>query len=839
MNSKSLMVAMGVSGLLVGANAATTYSEEGSTLVATVSSASETNEFDSTYADALNANTYTAFEKRGDGGLFMPNDISSYMGTVTVRVGSLGYRKSTSLGSLAAGNGAVTVIDGATLFIPNTDNGVTANTVSPLGKAFRLAGMGVNGAGAVDLRSEQQKCPMGTNITLTADTRVRNRTQYYWGFTWGSPQVAHRCRLDMGGHVLRLYSEASTPQFRMVDVVNPGHIEQEHIPSTFTLNKSILGGSSANEVRITTTESQPSFYFEDITYDNDRMSFPYLPMWKLVTGTGGSDKNGLYYLRSSTPGYDFPCNDYPGISTNINAWGGPVLLNGTRQLNIQSTITSHGGLTLLGKVSGNQPLRIWGNRNDDGSAYHHPYLNLVCPENDFTSEFVVRYGGIRLWNPGAIGNPSVVKLEEGEVAFDNLCDDFGALPDLNANCGLGTWQNHVSLMYTNEVRFGRGEWKSVTKTGDERLWWYSGTGAKELNITGGFLKLPRRAKIAGLYSAQTNSYNGSDIERLYTLGGRAEGSEWCRARDLEPGVRSPNYKEHAYNNYNYKVDPAQPNRDAQWSTVIYSGYVWNNSPTNETWSFAGGGSKKYRLTIGDTVVYDVVRTGSGTLGHGTAVLAPGPNYFELANYRTYKRDTFTHYVDNWHNEYLNFAYKRSGDDSAIQSEYRRMEDPGDGSLFTFCLPGEEIVYPRHPGVTHTSLQPDFAHITFADGTGLDLEGVTNYVAASFTGWPIVTNATCFAVTNRWTLRTADLGTKALTTDGRLDLSRAILDFDDATVLPSQGDVVYRVAEAAGGVTGQPVVETGIPKRRYGTRVTADGKALELVRIPAGTKLYFR
>ena len=825
MSSKSLMAAIGVLGLLVGANAATTYSEEGTTLVATVSSAAETNEFDSTYADALNANSYTAFEKRGDGGLFMPNDISSYMGTVTVRVGSLGYRKSTSLGSLAAGNGAVTVIDGATLFIPNTDNGVTANTVSPLGKAFYLAGMGGNGAGAVDSRSEQQRCPMGTNVTLTADARVRNRTQYFWGNAWNS--VNHRCRLDMGTNILCLYSEGSSPDFKMVDVVNPGHIVQEC--NGLGLSGTALGGSAANEMRLEPVRSSVTAFIIPSVTDQ-------LRLWTLVP-------HRWINVRGTTQSYNFPCNDYPGVTTNENVWHGPVLLKGTSQINVQSGTICHGGLAFLGKVSGTAPLRVWGNRNDDGSNYHHPYLNLVCPENDFTGEFILRYGGVRLWNPGAIGNPSVVKLEEGEVAFDNLCDDFGALPDLNADCGLGTWSGHVSLIYTNEVRFGRGEWNSVTKTGPEQLWWYSGTGAKELNITGGFLKLPRRAKIAGLYSAQTNGYGDSGIQALFLAGSRGEGTDWCRQRDLEPGVRAPNCETHAYNIYNYKLNPSRSG-DAQWSTVIYSGYVWNNSTTNETWSFAGGGGRCYRLTIGDTVVYDVDRTsGSNSdtaiLGHGSAVLQPGPNFFELATYRAYRLDGYYTQTNNWWNKQLNFAYKRSGDDSAVQTEYRRMEDPGDGSLFTFCLPGEEIFYPRHPGETYTSIQPDFAHITFADGSGLDLEGVTNYVAASFTGWPIVTNATCFAVTNRWTLRTADLGTKKLTTDGRLDLSRATLDFDNAAQLPANGDVVYRVAEAVGGVTGVPVVSTGIPKRRYGARVTADGKALEIVRVPRGMKIDFK
>ena len=53
---------------LASAWAGTTYTEEGTVLVATVDAA-ETNEFDSTYATKLNANDYTAFEKRGNGGL--------------------------------------------------------------------------------------------------------------------------------------------------------------------------------------------------------------------------------------------------------------------------------------------------------------------------------------------------------------------------------------------------------------------------------------------------------------------------------------------------------------------------------------------------------------------------------------------------------------------------------------------------------------------------------------------------------------------------------------------------------------------------------------------------
>lgn len=801
--------------------------ENGSTLVATVSSAAETNEFDSARAVELSSNAYTAFEKRGPGGLFMPADISGYTGTVRAREGSLGYRTSNSLGSLADGNGAVTVDSGATLFIPAS---AAESSVSPLGKSFVLSGLGVSGAGAVELCGKQLNCPMGTNITLAGETRIRNRAQYYWANSWGSPSVERRCRLDMAGNVLRLHSENIYAEFKSVDVSNPGHIVFEKKPMDITTSE--LGGSGANEVRF-------EMPYGEVASWTVRQSNTYLPMWKIVAADG---ENGLYSIRSVDMSYDVAYNPYPGIATNVSAWGGPVVLNGGKQVNIQSPTRWHGGVTFLGKVSGNAPLRVWGNRVDDTSNFHHPYLNLVCPENDFTGVLTMRYSGIRLWNPGAVGNPRNVQLQGGEVVFDNLCDDFGRLPPLEADCSDSTW-NGVTMSFTNDVRFGRGTWESVVKKGDERLLWYSASGADELAVSNGFVKLPRRAGIAGLYSAQTNSYSSPAMTGLFEIGGRGDGSEWCRRCDLEPGVRSPNYTTHAHHNYNYKQDPSK-NGDAQWSTVVYSGYVWNNSPTNETWSFVGGGNRRYRLTIGDTVVYDIDRGVANVLGHGTAVLQPGPNYFELVNYRTYKTDLTAVRsgtgTTTWNKDAFNFGYMRSGADTTVISDYRVMEDPGDGSLFTFCLPGEEFEYPRHEGETHRGIQPDFAHITFGDGAGLDLEGVTNYVAASFTGFPVITNATHFAVTNRWTIPVAAMltGTKRLATDGRIDLSKATVCFDDADLLPSGGSPMYEICVAADGVSGLPAVEPDF-MARWKVRISDDGKALQLFRVPIGTKLHIR
>jgi len=786
-------------GMLPGA---TTYTVENTTnLVATVA-AGETNAFDSAYATALNANTYTAFVKRGEGGLVMPDNIASYMGSVTVEKGSLGYTYTASLGSLAEGNGDVTVVDGATLYLIQH---TPANDVKPWGKRFVIAGFGVNGAGAINLRNEEQGSPFGTNVVLTGDTRVRNRTQYFWAAS------SRRCGLDMNGHTLFLYSEGSSPQFSYIDISHPGNVVIENF--SFGMDGTQFGGTGANVLVMTNNAS--------MLMPNAASDSP----WTLKMMSSS-------YIRGSSS-YTAIYNEWPGVSTNVAVWKGPVSLTGPNLINFQSAATIHGGGALLGKVSGSAPFRVWGNSFNDGTSYHHPYLNLVCPENDFTGKLTARFGGIRLWNPGAIGRPSEVALEEGEIAFDNLRDDFGNMPDLTVNCGTYTYFG-LTVPYTNEVRFGRGKWKSVTKTGDEKMWWYSGTGSDLLDVKGGQVKFGRRAKIAGLYSSLTNAYSWGIFDTVYASGAVPK-------TDLEPGVRSPNHAEHAYQNYTYKLDPNQVG-DSQYAVVVYRGYIWNNDPTNVIWSFAGGLGRRFKLTIGDATVFEIDRSVSNVAGVGSAVLKPGPNLFDFRGCRSYRTDYWQiKGASNvtWPSEYFNFGYK-VGEASTVQSDYRQLEDPGDGSILTFCLPDAPIVYPGHESVTNSGVQADFALMKFADGAGLDLEGLTNYVAASIQGFPTVTNATDFAVTNLWTVPVAGLGTKQLVCDGRLDLSKATIAVDDIASFPRTCGATYLIGTAAGGIVGTPSVY--IPdesKRRFRAEVSGDFKSVFLAYEPAGTTIIFR
>ena len=91
-----------------------------------------TNVIDSTYVEKLNNRDFDKLVKKGVGGLDIDVSLEGYMGAIDVEEGSLIYRTSTSLGSLAEGNGAVTVKDGATLCAWCT----TVNGLTLYGKTF-------------------------------------------------------------------------------------------------------------------------------------------------------------------------------------------------------------------------------------------------------------------------------------------------------------------------------------------------------------------------------------------------------------------------------------------------------------------------------------------------------------------------------------------------------------------------------------------------------------------------------------------------------------------------------------------------------------------------------
>ncbi|MBR6587192.1 MAG: autotransporter-associated beta strand repeat-containing protein, partial [Kiritimatiellae bacterium] len=150
--------------------------------------------------------------------------------------------------------------------------------------------------------------------------------------------------------------------------------------------------------------------------------------------------------------------------------------------------------------------------------------------------------------------------------------------------------------------------------------------------------------------------------------------------------------------------------------VSYSGYVWNRSATNETWTFAYSFDDFLYVYInGKKVESEKHGDGKwGTLHLAKATLTPGANailiqLFNASGDGGAISANFVHDCVNWSNDIVGIAYNPNGGDSTDGLDYVHMTDPGDGSLFT--------VYP-HDGST----MPSFESIRMWPGTTLDACG---------------------------------------------------------------------------------------------------------------------
>lgn len=105
--------------------------------------------------------------------------------------------------------------------------------------------------------------------------------------------------------------------------------------------------------------------------------------------------------------------------------------------------------------------------------------------------------------------------------------------------------------------------------------------------------------------------------------------------------------------------------------LIYSGYLWNNATTNETWSFAICYDDSAKLKINGVEVYSV---GWNTFATSNVVLNPGPNSIELR-------------LGNWSSNVgplsgFGPVFDPLGRRSVTATSYTQFADAGDGLLLT-------------------------------------------------------------------------------------------------------------------------------------------------------------
>lgn len=150
--------------------------------------------------------------------------------------------------------------------------------------------------------------------------------------------------------------------------------------------------------------------------------------------------------------------------------------------------------------------------------------------------------------------------------------------------------------------------------------------------------------------------------------------------------------------------------------VSYSGYAWNRSSTNETWTFAYAFDDSLQIIVNGMKLQGVAQSSAswGALKLAKATLSPGANsiLIQLWNGPDAGGAVSHGLVSgcvNWTADHTGIVFNRNGGDSTNGLDYVRMADPGDGSLFTV-----------HP--YDGSTIPEFSSLEMWPGTELDACG---------------------------------------------------------------------------------------------------------------------
>ncbi len=788
------------------------YQIDGTTLTITVPP-NVTESFDTAFLANVTENAVTDIAKDGDGTLVMNQDISAYTGTIHINHGIWVLTDANSLGSTASGAGGVFVADGATL-----ENQATRSTVlnwKPI--SFEGNGFGGRGALYVNATATQGSSTWGKTMTMTGDAFMNANHDNYVSF-----YSSNSARLDMGGHTL--YVNGGTRNgtggksyvvFYYVTISTPGSI-------------------------IVTNNTQ--FIIQSVGWWNGNADnrLVFRDMATLSTGSGGIRGNWLWTLEWDSNGtnlyYRIPNKEtYPNDTRNL--WRGPVELKKSMHVVLaderySDTVSS--GIDFSGVVSG------VGGFDFIGGPSRASFATLSNPTNSFAGGISASDITLNLLAGGALpqgGEP--LRMTDANLVFTNT---FYSLPT-----------GFITTASSCAVSNGVGRWAHLVKDGEGPLDYASCVGAETLEVKSGSVKIPAaqtQSWMAGLVEG-VGYYRGADAIKDKTTGEITyRGSQTDLQDDYVYRQRIVTYPSHLYTSH---VDPMRHTQS--WDTgaeakrylITYSGYIWNRTNAPVTWTFAGNVSSWLRLKIDGQQVFDMTNT--KITGRGTVTLDPGPHTIYIVNECKINDGGIQNSSTNMTWNKLGLRYDPQGRDSTNGVDYVVLEDPGDGSLLTWCLPGEsaewpvdnayldrEIVVADPAGERGTvSSVPVFRTIAAIAGTSVDFSGGT-YAVDTLKGFPTLMSCTGFSVTNKWIVSAA-----AAAAGGKL--SGAPLAFGDDVDLVVEDDrethqsFEAEIARSTTAITGGLSIKDAALGRIY--RVVIEDDKVMLQRLPKGLCIGFK
>lgn len=764
-----------------------------------------------------NLATVTKVIKLGEGTLDVPfaTDLTSYMGDFEITQGRYRYHNANGLGYSAGKTaGWVRVADGATLEAYADDIYTANQSITDFRlfyKHFELSGSGTDGKGVVVYTHATGKkiyfngASLGTELILKGDVKIYAAGVYpYWN-------SGNTMNIDLRGHKLEADCDVGIAigYPKIIDTVGGGTI-----------------CCSAGELNIMNFGS--SYYVgregDDITVLGVGKIVRPNSNQGLVLATLDVQKSGTTLAAGA--------NKNLGDATRliVNRWDGPILLHDYK-LNL--SITKYDGdcnfLSIYGPISGGGSLSA-----STSEATLESRLNLLNANNTFT-------GGINmnsrceLWlhcSGAAPVNGAAITLNDTSLVLAG--SDYFELPALTVN-GTGC---------VNRVSTASGHWNgAVTKKGDGKLVLAVPMTGNELKLESGTVKLAGasspRARLSGLIEGYFDNctqetagkYRGSD-DYLATNG--------C-VNSVAMSYESGNNSRWVW----YEPEAPDVHVKRVWS---YSGYIWNNTDSDQTWHFAGCDGTACRLSINGQEVYYITQNeilARDAMGHGSAVLKPGANRFVYKIYCSQSgacpRTLGSSHGNSWPTSNFGLGYKIGGEDETVpqQSNYSKLIDPGDGSLFTWDLP-ENAYGLAVPGTTHSLPASDsgFEQLSLTSGTTVEFYGVvvdekpTVAVQQNLKGTGVIAELSEFHLSNTWELDLAevaaahklDLENSAVLTGSKLKLTNAA-----ATKLPYGS---YTVLTTGSGLTGCPELDTSAVGGEW-TLVNSCDSELVLTRVAPG------
>ena len=158
---------------------------------------------------------------------------------------------------------------------------------------------------------------------------------------------------------------------------------------------------------------------------------------------------------------------------------------------------------------------------------------------------------------------------------------------------------------------------------------------------------------------------------------------------LYEGVVSGNFELNTPNpSTAVQLTTTKANTTAGWTdntTAIYSGFIWNRTGADVTWTFAENFDDNVRLTIDATTVIDN-GVGWDVPVRGTITLSPGAHAFE-ARFGQGGGGAGPVNSSWWTTTDFGFGIDTQGRDEGVIGNYQPLVDPGDGSLLTLTAAG--------------------------------------------------------------------------------------------------------------------------------------------------------